>query len=73
MVLKNFDNKLKRANQIKCSKQPRPSQLIWVTFPRENALGDSRISTDVVGNTKTVLGALSYKDVIPTTPLVVLT
>ena len=61
-----IDRKLKRANQVKCRKQSRPSQLILVTFPRENALGESRISADVVGNTRTVLGAISDRFVRPT-------
>ena len=61
-----IDRELKRANQVKCRKQCRPSQLILVTFPQENALGESRISADVVGNTRTVLAAISDKFVRPT-------
>ena len=67
-AFKNLERKLKRANQInyKCRKQPRLSQLIQIPFPRDNALGESRISANVVGNARTVLAALSYKVVIPT-------
>ena len=35
--------KLKRADQINYRKQPRLSYLIWITFPRDNALGERRI------------------------------
>ena len=59
----NLDKKLKRASQIKCPKQPRPYQIIYITLLRENALGVSRISAYLVGNTRTLLAALSYKAV----------
>ena len=35
--------KLKRSDQINYRKQPRLSYLIWITFLRDNALGESRI------------------------------
>ena len=54
-------SKLKRENQINSRKQPRLSKLIEMTFPWANALGESRISVDVVGNMRTVLAALSYE------------
>ena len=58
MVLKNLERKVKPANQVKCLKEPCLSQSIYITFPRDYALGKSLISANVIGSTWTVLAAL---------------